>query len=308
MLGVPEIAVTKYGAKAIEFKFGQSAKGTQPVNRLKDFDTALKRTEMGMLVRPDPKDPQVQQAYKEGICPVFYQYARLPQWDEEYMVRRVKEVRDMGAENVTFKMAGFDPADMEKVLRIGAAAGVDLITFDGAGGGSGYSPCHMMNEWGLPVVRMENVLVSIAKKLKAEGLDLPQLVVTGGFATEDQVFKALAFGENEIMGIGLCRASMAAAMTGKSIGEAIKAGNVPAMYQKFGSTVEEIFADLPDLRAIYGKEANSFSTGAIGVFSYLRKIGFGLQHFAALNRKFDLNYLDRSDLIALTSDAAALLK
>lgn len=308
MLGVPEIAVTKYGAKAIEFKFGQSAKGTQPVNRLKDFDTALKRAEMGMLVRPDPKDPQVQQAYKEGICPVFYQYARLPQWDEEYMVRRVKEVRDMGAENVTFKMAGFDPADMEKVLRIGAAAGVDLITFDGAGGGSGYSPCHMMNEWGLPVVRMENVLVSIAKKLKAEGLDLPQLVVTGGFATEDQVFKALAFGENEIMGIGLCRASMAAAMTGKSIGEAIKAGNVPAMYQKFGSTVEEIFADLPDLRAIYGKEANGFSTGAIGVFSYLRKIGFGLQHFAALNRKFDLNYLDRSDLIALTSDAAALLK
>lgn len=307
MLGVPEIALTKYGAKAIEFKFGQSAKGTQPVNRLKDLETALKRQALGMIVRPDPGDPAVQQAYAEGVCPNFYQYARLPQWDEEFVVRRVKEVRELGAENVTLKMAGYDPADMERVLRIGALAGVDLITFDGAGGGSGYSPCHMMNEWGLPVVRMEDTVVTLSKKLKAEGLTLPRIAVTGGFATEDQVFKALAFGSGEIMGVGLCRAAMAAAMTGKKIGEQIKAGDVPPQFRKYGNTVEEIFGDLADLRALYGKEANEFSTGAIGVYSYLHKIGFGLQHFAALNRKFDLRYLDRSDLIALTGDAAALL-
>ena len=37
----------------------------------------------------------------------------------------------MGAKNVGFKMTGYDKADIEKVLRIAAAAEVDNITFDG---------------------------------------------------------------------------------------------------------------------------------------------------------------------------------
>lgn len=308
IMGVPEVALQKYGAKAIEFKFGQSAKGTQPVNRIKDLETALKRQAMGMLVRPDPSDPAVQKAYADGVCPNFYQYTRLPQWSEEFFAHRVKEVREMGAENVTFKMAGFDPADMERVLRIAAMSGVDMVTFDGAGGGSGYSPCHMMNEWGLTPVMMEAEVVKICKKLRSQGLELPEIVITGGFATEDQVYKALAFGDGEVMGIGLCRASMAAAMTGKKIGDQINSGNVPPLFKNYGNTVEEIFGDLADLRAIYGKEANHFSTGAIGVFSYLNKIAFGLQHFGGLSRKFETRYLNRCDLIPLTQDAREILK
>ena len=74
------------------------------------------------------------------------------------------------------------------------------------------------------------------------------------------------------------------------------------------TAVEEIFGDLPDLRAIYGKEANNFPTGAIGTFSYLNKIGFGLKHFAALNRKFDVNVLSHHDLIPLTRDVKDLMQ
>ncbi len=308
LLGVPEIAVGKYGFQAIEFKFGQAAKGTQPVNRLPDIETAKKRQDMGYIVHPDPSDPAVQKAWSDGVCPNFYQYARLPLWDEDYLIRRVAEVRSMGARNVTLKMAGYDPVDLERVLRIGTVAGVDLITFDGAGGGSGCSPCKMMNEWGSPAVCLEGTVTAICRRLEAEGLELPKLVITGGFASEDQVFKALAFGEGHFMGVGLCRAAMAAAMTGKHIGDQILAGQVPEMFKKYGTTVEEIFADLPDLRALYGKEADHFSTGAIGVFSYLNKIAFGLRHFAALNRKFDVDLLDRSDLIPLTRDAKDLLE
>ena len=97
-------------------------------------------------------------------------------------------------------------------------------------------------------------------------------------------------------------------MTGKHIGERIKEGNVPKNLQKYGSTVEEIYSDLPELRALYGKAAEGFSPGAIGVFSYLNKLAFGLKHFAALNRKFDISYLDQSDLIPLTRDARDLIK
>ncbi len=51
-----------------------------------------------------------------------------------------------------------------------------------------------------------------------------------------------------------------------------------------------------------------FPWGGRWVFSYLNKIAFGIKHFAALNRKFDLAYLDRSDLIPLTAAARELLQ
>ncbi len=307
-VGVPKIALQKYGAEAIEIKFGQAAKGTQPVKRVKDIDTAIKRQELGDLVHPDPQDPAIQKAYNEGTCPNFHTYGRLPLWSEESIVTHIEKLRAWGAKNIYFKMAGYDRADIERVLRLGCLAEVDMITFDGAGGGSGYSPSKMMNEWSLPTVCLEDVVVRLCTQLKAEGAILPAIVMTGGFASEDQVFKGLAYGNGFVQGIGLCRASMAAAMTGKKIGEQIKSGNVPAGFKPYGTTIEEIFSDLPDLRALYGTKANGFSTGAIGVFSYLNKIAFGLKHFAALNRKFDLGLVNTSDLIPLTAEARALMK
>jgi len=307
LMGVPRIAIEKYGAKAIEIKFGQGAKGTQPAIRVKDLETALARQQKGNLVFPDPSDPVIQKAYHDGVCPNFYTYGRLPMWTEESLMAHITMLRDFGAQNMYFKMAGYDRVDIERVLRIACEAKIDMITFDGAGGGSGYSPSKMMNEWSLPTICLEDAVIRISEKLRSEGFSLPAIVMTGGFASEDQVFKGLAYGDGHVLGIGLCRASMAAAMTGKTIGEQIKSGEVPERFKAYGSTIEEIFCDLPDLRALYGKEANQFSPGSLGVFSYLNKIGFGLRHFAALNRKFNMDLLNKTDLIPLTSEARKLM-
>jgi len=150
-------------------------------------------------------------------------------------------------------------------------------------------------------------VVSILEKLQDQYDYLPAINITGGFAGEADVFKALALGDGKVTTVGLCRAAMAAAMNAAAVGKLIESGNVPAHLQKYGTTVQEIFADLPDLRALYGTQADSFSPGAIGVFSYLRKIAFGVQHFAALNRKFDIALLGKEDLIPLTQAAKDLL-
>lgn len=307
MLGIPEVAIQKHGLKALEFKFGQAAKGTQPVNRLKDIEEARSKQASGFIVRPDPSDSEVIKAYEEGVCPNFYKYSRLPLWDESYLENRIEGLRKLGLKNVYFKMAGYDRDDVERLLRMASDIGVDMVTFDGAGGGSGYSPCKMMNEWGQPTILLEREVCEIVEDLKNRDKWVPAITMTGGIVSEDQVYKALAYGNNDVTAIGICRGAMAAAMTGKKVGEIIKAGNVPSHLKEYGNTVEEIFEDLADLRALYGKEANSFPTGAIGLYSYLNKIGFGIRHFAALNRKFDVQYFDRSDLIPLTRDAAALL-
>ena len=256
---------------------------------------------------PDPLDPKIIELREKGCCPNFYTYGRLPMWTEESMAERISELRAMGMKNVYFKMAGFDLNDVERVINIAIENRVDMITFDGAGGGSGYSPSKMMNEWSLPTIVLEKAVVDICAKLQDQGKVLPSMVMTGGFISEDQLFKSLAYGDGFISAVGVCRGSMAAAMTGKTVGDEIKAGRTPELFKKFGSTIDEVFCDLADLRGIYGKEADTFSTGAIGVFSYLNKLGCGLKHFAALNRKFDLKYLDRSDLIPLTYYAQDLM-
>ncbi len=306
--GLPEYAIKNHGCEAIEFKFGQSAKGTQPARLIAGgYEEALKKHAEGHIVRPDPTTPEMKKKAEEGCCPNFYACHRLPLWNTKFMINRVKQLKEMGLKNVYFKMAGYDPHDMETVLRIAALAGVDMVTFDGAGGGTGLSPLKMMNEWSLPTVCMEVAVADIVNKLEDEGMEMPAITITGGIATEDQAYKALALGEGHVTAIGLGRPAMAAAMSGKKIGDMIKAGDVPARYKQYGSTVEEIFADLPDLRYIYGKEADNFPAGAIGVFSYLNKMAFGLKHFAALNRKFDIDLADTSDLIPLTRDARELL-
>ncbi len=303
MLGLPEYAIKEHAVEALEFKFGQSAKGTQPARKLKNREEALAKLAEGYMVLPDPLSDEMIALEREGNCPNFYVYERLPLWDEEYLLKRFEQLREMGLKNIYLKMAGYDLADLERLITLGSEGRVDMITFDGAGGGSGYSPNKMMNEWGLPTLLLEEAVCSIATKLKATGRYLPAFVMTGGFSSEDQVFKALAYGEGKVTAIGLCRAAMAAAMVGKKVGEAVAGGSVPKHLQKYGNTVEELFGDLPDLRAIYGSQAANFPLGAVGVFSYLNKMAFGIKHFAALNRKFTLSHLDKSDLIPLT-DAA----
>ena len=164
-----------------------------------------------------------------------------------------------------------------------------------------------MNEWCLPTVVMQSYLNDIMAKLEKEGVTLPHIAVTGGFTMEDQVYKALALGAPYISAVGICRASMAAAMSAKKVGELLEAGKLPVELQRFGFTKDELFPDLRELRNIYGEEANNFSTGAIGVYSFLNRIAFGLKHFAALNRKFHLKYIEKNDIFPLTRDAKDIM-
>ncbi|MDL2211864.1 hypothetical protein LJB88_03195 [Erysipelotrichaceae bacterium OttesenSCG-928-M19] len=306
--GLIEYAIKHCNCEAVEFKFGQSAKGTQPIVRMNDYQAALAKKEIGGYVYPDPQDSEIIKAIEAGEQLNFYYCGAFPMWDEAYFEKRIKDLRAKGIKNIYFKMAGYDSKDIERVLRIAASNDVDLVTFDGAGGGSGYSPCKMMNEWGLPPIMIQKEICKAAVVLEKEGLEMSDIAITGGFSSEDQVYKALAFGAPYIKVVGICRASMAAANSGKNIGELIKADKLPINLKQYGSTITDIFADLPDLRAIYGSEANHFPTGAIGVFSYLNRIKFGVQHFAALNRKFNLSLIDQSDLIPLTAEARNLLK
>ncbi len=299
-LGVLDYAITKLGVKSVELKFGQGAKGIQGMGIVEKIEDALKFQEIGYLIYPDPSDPIVAENYKKGIGPRFEKIGKLPMWNEKILTERVSELRKLGAQRVCFKTGPFDPHDLVEILKIASKAGVDLVTFDGAGGGSGNSPSKMMNEWGIPTVYMESILYDILKKMEEKNYPLPQVAIAGGISMEDQVFKGLSLGAPYIGLVGIGRAAMAAAMAGKQVGELINEGIVPKDYQRFGSNIEEIFSGYRELREYYGDDALNISPGAIGVYSYIDRIVVGLKQLMALNRKFSLKYIDRSDIIPLT--------
>ncbi len=303
-LAALDYAITKLGVKSVELKFGQAAKGIQGMGRVKNIEDALKFQKMGYLIYPDPSDPVIAENYKKGIGQVFEKIGKLPMWDEDILIKRVARLKELGAERVCFKTGPFDPRDLIRIIKIASKAGVDLVTFDGAGGGSGNSPVKMMNEWGIPTVNMESMLYRILKKFKENNYPIPQIALAGGFATEDHIFKGLALGAPYINLIAIGRAAMAAAMAGKQIGDLISKGTVPKEYQRFGSSIEEIFGDIRELKGLYGSDAVNISAGAVGVYSFINRVSAGLKQFMALNRKFSLEYIDRSDIIPLTDLAA----
>jgi hypothetical protein len=305
-LGVLDYAIGSLGVESVELKFGQAAKGIQGMGRVEKLEDALRFKRMGYLVNPDPEDPAIAEDYEKGIGPVFEKIGKLPMWDRAGLVARVRQLRQLGAKRVCFKTGPFDPADLREILRIASEARVDLVTFDGAGGGSGNSPSKMMNEWGIPTIELESVIYDMLSNMKSRGLAIPQVAVAGGIAMEDQVFKVLALGAPHVPLVGIGRAAMAAAMVGKQVGEMVSEGNVPREFRRFGETTGELFSGYRELRAFYGEKAMEIPCGAVAVYSYLGRISAGLRQLMALNRKFTLQEIRRRDVVPLTPIAASV--
>lgn len=305
-LGLLDYAIEKIGFEAVELKLGQAAKGIQGMGKIPSLEKALQLQQMGYEVYPDPSEPTIQEAFKKHTGPPFYKVGRLPEWEEETFKKRVEALRSKGAKYISIKTGPFRPADLAKTLTIASKSGVDMVTVDGSGGGTGNSPIHMMNEWGYPTVYLETVLYRICRKMQERKLQLPTIVMTGGFAFEDHIFKGLALGAPHIKLIGIGRAAMAAAMVGETLGKMIKKGSVPADLSKFGRSIPEIFCGLPELRARFGHEVENIPTGAIGVFNYVERINTGLQQLMALCRKYQLDCITRDDIIPLTKESAKI--
>ncbi len=166
------------------------------------------------------------------------------------------------------------------------------------------SPWRMMNEWGVPSVELWSLLYQYAHKLAQQGKYVPDLVIGGGITFEDQIFKGLALGAPYFKAVGMARGPLAAAMVGKNIGKRIKEEMVPVYVERFGNTVEEIFVITTELKEKYGKDFDRIPPGAIGLYTYLKRIEQGLKQMMAGARIFSLDYISRNDIAALTTEAA----
>lgn len=305
-LGVQEYAIHKLGVQAVELKWGQGAKDIGGEVKIKDLKKAQELQKRGYIVLPDPEDPSVIEAFKRGGFKEFERHSRLGMVEEESFMKRVEELRKAGAKYVFLKTGAYRPADLARAVKYASKAKLDLLTVDGAGGGTAMSPWRMMNEWGIPSVEIWSLLYQYLRTLDENGEYIPDVAAAGGITFEDQIFKALALGAPYFKLVGMARGPMAATMVGKTIGKRIKEGQIPVYVERFGSTAEEIFVTAPELKRQFKEKFSDIPTGAMGLIGYFTRLSQGLRQLMAGNRKFGLIHISRDDVAALTQDAAQI--
>jgi glutamate synthase domain-containing protein 2 len=305
-LEAQEYALAKLGVQAVELKWGQGAKDIGGEVKIDSLEKAKLLKDRGYVLVPDPNSPGIVRAFEQGQFREFERHSRVGMVSEEGFLNRVKEVREAGAKYVFLKTGAYRPADLARAIRFASKAQIDLLTVDGAGGGTGMSPWRMMNEWGVPGIYLWSLLYGFAERLANKGEHVPDIAIAGGFTLEDQIFKGLALGAPYFKLVGMARAPLAAAMVGKTIGKRMKDGQVPIYIQRFGSTAEEIFATAPELKQRLGETFEAVPTGALGLYTYIQRLAQGLRQLMCGSRKFALEYISRDDIASLTPQAARI--
>jgi glutamate synthase domain-containing protein 2 len=302
--GVAEYVIEKLGVETIELKWGQGAKCIGGEVKLGTLERALELQRRGYLVTPDPSLPINQAAFQAGALKEFERHSRLGFIDQEGFMKEVERLRRLGARRVTLKTGAYDMRELAMAIKWSSDAKIDLLTVDGAGGGTGMSPWRMMVEWGVPTFYLEAMTYNLCNMLAARGAYVPDIAIAGGFSTEDHVFKALAMGSPYVKAVCMGRALMIPGMVGKNIGIWLKEGGLPKTVSQYGLTVEEIFVTYETLQDKYGAAIKELPLGGIAFYTFADKLKVGLQQLMAGSRNFRLSSISRNDLMALTEEAA----
>jgi len=304
-LGVDEYVIKKHGLNTIELKWGQGAKCIGGEIKVNSLERALELQKRGYIVTPDPSNPVVQAAFQNGSLKEFERHSRLGFIDEEGFHKEVNRLRELGFKRITLKTGAYGLRELAMAIKWGSKAKIDLLTIDGAPGGTGMSPWRMMEEWGMPSLYLHAAAREFCQKLADKGERVPDIAFAGGFSSEDGIFKALALGAPFTRAVCMGRALMIPGMVGKNIDKWLKDGRLPNTVGQFGETPEEIFVNYEDVKNIVGAdEMKNIPLGAVGIYSYVDKLRVGLQQLMAGARCFSVPSITRRELMSLTEECA----
>jgi hypothetical protein len=325
--GVAEYVIDKYGNDVIiELKWGQGAKDIGGEIQVKKIEYAQFLKDRGYIVDPNPYDPIVIKGYENRAVTSFARHSRLGSTNEHTVedVRKsfmdsVAYLRKIGFKRITLKTGAYGMENLAMAIRFSSDANLDLLTIDGAGGGTGMSPWNMMQHWGIPSLALHAKAYEYCKILEEQGKKVPDISFAGGFAREDHVFKALSLGAPYSKLICLGRAPMIAGFLGSNIEGVFNPErraelnghweSLPNSVTEYGKYPEEIFSEWENVKNKVGKEEmKNIPFGAIAMVGYADKMACGLQQFMAGARKFDTSELTRDDLISANRETEDLTK
>lgn len=324
--GVAQYVIDKYGDKVtIELKWGQGAKDIGGEIQVTTYEYAKFLKDRGYIVDPDPNLPEVKAAFERNAVRAFARHSRLGYTDldsyeavRENFMQSVDFLRKLGYPRVTLKTGSYGMEELAMAIKFATDAGLDLLTIDGSGGGTGMSPWNMMETWGVPSLLLHAKAYEYGKVLADKGQRVVDMAFAGGLAREDHIFKAIALGAPFTKLVCMGRALMIPGFVGSNVegvlkgderevivdGQLVRSDRVhgnwdklPPAVRELGHSAEEIFAGYYDVEQKVGKdEMKNIPYGAIAIWTLCDKLAAGLQQLMAGARKFSLNAIERNDL------------
>jgi hypothetical protein len=320
---VDEYLIERHGDQIIiELKWGQGAKDIGGEIQVTDIEQALFLKSRGYLLDPDPTDPAARQAFEAGAITSFARHSRLAATDldrveqvREVFMAEIAHLRELGFKRISLKTGAYGMEALALAIRCAADAGLDLLTIDGSGGGTGMSPWNMMDHWGVPSLPLHARAHDYCRILADRGIRPPDLALAGGFAREDHLFKALALCSPYARLVCMGRAPMIPGFLGSNIEGVLRPerraavhghwDQLPSSVTAIGTTPETIFAAWEAVHAKVGThEMEQIPFGAIAMLGYADKLRCGLQQLMAGARKFSLDQMTREDLMAANRETA----
>ncbi len=321
--GVAEFLAEKYPDQVvIELKWGQGAKDIGGEIEVGTLEYALFLKERGYLVDPDPTLPAVRKAFEHGAIRSFARHSRLGYLEisgydqvRETFLKQVAHLRGLGFKRITLKTGAYGMLALAQAVRLASEARLDLLTIDGAGGGTGMSPWDMMEQWGIPSILLHAKAREYAALLASQGHRVVDLAFGGGLARPSQIAKALALGAPYTKMVCMGRAMMIPGFLGSNIEGVLKPANrakvngnwdqLPKFVADLGRTPEEIFSGYHAVEQKLGPEAmKELPFGAVAMWTLVDKLACGLQQLLAGARKFKISELSRDDLAAANRETA----
>jgi glutamate synthase domain-containing protein 2 len=308
-MGVDIYVISKLEVDVIERKWGQGAKAIGGEVRVTELEEALMLKRRGYIVIPDPEDPIVQDAFKAGTFRSFERHSRVGMPQQREFIEDIEWLREQGAKKVFLKTGAYRPAVVAFTMKCASEARIDLVTFDGAGGGTAMSPVPMMQECGTPTVYLEAQVLRCIELLKRKGKHVPDIAMAGGFVNEAQIFKAIAMSNlgkgPHVKAVAMSRAPLTAVMKASYFTELARDGKLPrAFVDVYGASPEQFFIATPKLKSIYGERFKQIPPEAIGLYTYyFERLGTGLKQLMAGCRKWKLDLLGREDIVSLSDRA-----
>ncbi|MBN1822000.1 MAG: hypothetical protein JW833_14865 [Prolixibacteraceae bacterium] len=321
--GVAEFLIDKYGNDVIiELKWGQGAKDIGGEIQVSSLEYAQFLKDRGYIVDPNPYDPVVIKGYENRAVTSFARHSRLGSTNKhteesvrEDFMNSISYLRKLGFKRISLKTGAYGMENLAMAIRYSADAKLDLLTIDGAGGGTGMSPWNMMQHWGIPSLALHSKAYEYCSILEQQGIKPPDISFAGGFAREDHIFKAIALGSPYSKLVCLGRAPMIAGFLGSNIEGTFFPNNreslnghweaLPPSVAEYGKYPEEIFAEWETVKNKVGEEEmKNIPFGAIAMCGYTDKLAAGLQQFMAGARRFSLSEMTRNDLISANRETA----
>ncbi|NYT01019.1 MAG: FMN-binding glutamate synthase family protein [Methanocellales archaeon] len=313
-LGVDTYALSKLDVNIIERKWGQGAKAIGGEVRIYDIEKAKMLKQRGYIVIPDPEEVSVQEAFRQGVFRSFERHSRVGMPDQRSFVEDIEWLRGQGAKKIFLKTGAYRPAVVAFTMKVASEAKIDVVTFDGAGGGTAMSPVPMMNECSTPTVYLEAQVLKCVEMLRNKRRYIPDIVMAGGFVNETQIIKSIAMsnlGEGPyVKAIAMARSPITAALKASYFTELAVKGELPKSFvNKYGDVPEQFFVATPELKNEFGDGFREIPTGAIGVYTYYYdRLGVGLKQLLAATRKWRLDLLDRGDIASLSDRASKVTR